>query len=165
MANESKEEYDQLLFDYIRLYQPVGTVEQDLVHEIAANRWRLRRCLRLETAAFDKAMAQAAEHCDDPEELDAMVLEITMGKSGVLRQLNRYEARLRRAYERANTELRRIQAERIAAEQPKVAQKNKLQNEPENHVDIWAHAVKHTPEPAQSAALHVMTESEPGSCV
>lgn len=126
LATESQEEYDQLLADYIRLYQPAGPVEQDLVHEIASTRWRLRRILRLESAAFDNAMERAAE--ENPDSAESQAFESLIGESGVLRMLDRYEGRLRRSYERAVGELRRIQAERIAAAQTELLPL--LQNEP-----------------------------------
>lgn len=134
LASESQEEYDDLLFDYIRHYSPVGPIETDLVHEIAANRWRMRRCLRLESAAFDAAME------NNPDS----VLDTTFGQNGALRQLNRYEGRLRRGYERATAELRRIQAERKAAsEQPDTTT---VRDEPKGHLEIYSDAVRLTPQ-------------------
>ena len=127
LKNESQEEYDDLLFDYTRHYRPVGPIELDLVHEIAANRWRLRRCLRLESAAFDAAVE------NNPDD----ILDSTFGQNGVLRQLSRYEGRLRRAYERGTSELRRIQSERrAAAEQSKPA----VQIEPKSYREIYDQA-------------------------
>lgn len=129
LATESQEEYDQLLFDYIRLYQPVGPIEQDLVHEVAATRWRLRRILRIEAAAFDNAIERAAE--EDPETAETAAFENLTAHSGPLRMLSRYEGRLRRAYERATVELRRIQSERISAAQTQFA--TLVQNKPNSH--------------------------------
>lgn len=120
LATESKEEYDQLLFDYIRLYQPVGPIETDLVHEIAATRWRLRRIVRIETAAFDQAIERAMEENPDAAETEAFD---SLANSKTLSTLNRYEGRLRRAYERATAELRRIQAERTAVQNEPTAAK------------------------------------------
>lgn len=126
LASESTEEYEELLADYIRLYQPAGPVELDLVHEIASTRWRLRRILRIEAAAFDQAIERAAE--ENPDCAESTAFENLAGNSKTLGMLNRYEGRLRRAYERAVAELRRLQAERIAAEQTQVHQM--VQNEP-----------------------------------
>lgn len=143
LATESHEEYDQLLFDYIRLYQPVGPIEQDLVHEIASTRWRLRRILRIETAAFDNAIERAVEENPDADESTA--LENLAEKSSALRMLNRYEGRLRRAYERAAVELRSIQNARIAAEQPCMPEP--AQNEPITYRSAYEKAILLTPKP------------------
>ena len=105
LADESQSDYEGLLLDFMRLYAPVGPVEHDLVHEIAANRWRMRRCLRLETAAFDGAMEQ------DP----STALDQTFGQNGPIRLLNRYEGRLRRAYERAIANLAQYRSGRACS--------------------------------------------------
>lgn len=138
LRTESQEEYDQLLFDYIRLYQPVGPIEQDLVHEIAATRWRLRRILRMEAAAFDNAIERAAE--ENPDTAESVAFEDLAENSKALRMLNRYEGRLRRAYERAATELRHIQAARVAAEQPFMPEPA-VQNEPITHRSAYEKAI------------------------
>lgn len=137
LATESKEEYEELLSDYMRHYQPAGPIEQDLVHEIAAARWRLRRILRIETAAFDGAMERAAE--ENPETAESTAFETLTGNGKTLAMLNRYEGRLRRAYERAIVEIRRIQAERIVVQNepttvhaiPRAKQQHILPNEPQ----------------------------------
>lgn len=98
LASESQEEYNELLSDFLRRYQPAGPVETDLVHEIAATRWRLRRILRLETAAFDQAIERAIEENTEATESEAFE---NLANSKTLSMLNRYEGRLRRGYERA----------------------------------------------------------------
>lgn len=113
LATESHEEYEQLLADLFHVYRPADMVEFDLVHEIAATRWRLRRILRIETAAFDQAIERAVEENSDAAEATAFE---ALANSKTLSTLNRYEGRLRRAYERATAELRRIQAERTAVQ-------------------------------------------------
>src|SRR4051795_11259400 len=137
LANESRAEYHELLSDYLRFYAPTGPVELDLVHEIAANRWRMRRCLRLESAAFDGAFETGPE----------TLLDQAFGQNGAIRLLNRYEGRLRRAYERATVELRRIQAERnaAAAEQETITER-KQRNEPRGYLDTYLEAVRLTPQ-------------------
>ena len=141
LANESQEEYDDLLWDYVRHYQPIGAIELDLVHEIAANRWRMRRCLRLESAALDAAFEQ------NPD----AVLDGAFGPNGAIRTLSRYEGRLRRAYERATAELRRIQSERIAEAEAKRANTPEERNEPKSYLDIYRQAVQMTPNLPSSA--------------
>ena len=146
LKNESQEEYEGLLSDYIRYHNAVGSIELDLVHEIAANRWRLRRCLRLESAAFDAAIE------NNPDE----VLDSTFGQNGALRQLSRYEGRLRRAYERATAELRRIQSEREAAAEQ--AKPSPVRNEPKSYLQIYEDAVLRTPQ--RPTIIHRQAENE-----
>lgn len=150
LSNESQEEYDDLLGDHLRHYRPAGPLETDLVHEIAANRWRLRRCLRLESAAFDAAME------NNPDDL----LDSTFGQTGALRHLSRYEGRLRRAYEKASAELRRIQAERKAAAEAE-ALVQKQQNEPKGYLATYRDAVLMTPNLPGPRPLPVRPEREP----
>lgn len=149
LPDESAEDFDALLFDYIRLYMPVGAIEKDLVDEIAANRWRIRRCMRYETSALEQASAKAAEQLGPdatPSAIDALVLEFTMGPKSTVRALHRNEARLRRACERADRELRRIQDARLApvraqaAAEAEEAAAKKLPNEPIDHVEAWVQA-------------------------
>lgn len=140
LPNEDQAAYDQLLFDYERQYQPQGHLEIDLVHEIAASRWRLARCVRLEAAAMKRALAEAAPGTD----AETAILDGTMGPQGILRQLSRYEARLRRSYEKATSELRRIQAERLALGESKLesGKKRAGQFEPKGHFESYLAAIQ-----------------------
>ena len=152
LSNESQEEYDDLLGDHLRHYRPAGPLELDLVHEIAANGWRLRRCLRLESAALDAAMEQGEDS----------VLHGAFGQNGVIRHLSRYEGGLRRAYERASAELRRIQAERKAAADLEVSVQQQ-QNEPKGYLATYRDAVRMTRNLPNVGPQPIRPDKEPHS--
>lgn len=160
LASESQEEYNELLSDFLRRYQPAGPVETDLVHEIAATRWRLRRILRLETAAFDQVIERAIE--ENPEATESEALE-NLASSKTLSMLDRYEGRLRRGYERAVAELRRIQSERAAAAETELSELE--QNEPKRNVSqawpvLGATSVREMATSTASAQFHLSSSSD-----
>ena len=56
MEGESQEAFDALAAAIFASHVPVTIEEADLVFEIAANRWRLRRCMEMEKALFEEQM-------------------------------------------------------------------------------------------------------------
>jgi hypothetical protein len=134
LQNESPEIFNQLLDCCIRRFQPQDELEMELVHEIAAARWRLRRLWTIETAMFDAEMDRQAERLsrefvsfDEPtRQAEAFTALATENRGLAL--LTRYESRLRRAYEHAVESLHRLQQERAEAGEP--ARNENLQNEP-----------------------------------
>ncbi len=119
LASESPEEYAELLSDYLHRYAPVGTAELDLVHEIAAARWRLRRIVRMESAIFDRQIELSLEASSDADPALALAENLKP-----ITMLGRYENRIRRSYEKALVELKALQTTRKSTEEA-----NK-QNEP-----------------------------------
>ncbi len=83
--------------------QPLGALEQQLVHSLASTAWRLNRIPALEAALLA------------PTPADALVKQ-----TRALAALSAHEARLSRQFDRTLKQLREIQAERRAAEATQV---------------------------------------------
>ncbi|HYI96810.1 MAG TPA: hypothetical protein VEX68_24930 [Bryobacteraceae bacterium] len=122
LAHESQEEYDALELSFLRRFKPADEVETELVIEMAASRWRLRRIELMEDAVFKKAMREQAELLGpdaDPAEIrDAAYVYVAESKT--MRTLASHSRQLRRSYERAWKELEGLQNQR----------KQELENEP-----------------------------------
>ena len=122
LSHESQEEYDALESSFLRRFKPADEVETELVIEMAAARWRLRRVELMEDALFKKAMRDQAELLGpdaDPAEIrDAAYVFVAESKT--MRTLASHSRQLRRSYERAWKELEGLQAQR----------KQELENEP-----------------------------------
>jgi hypothetical protein len=130
LPHESQEEFDRLEASIVNRFKPHDEIEHELVHEMAAARWRLRRIAAMEVAIFNKAFKQQREllgpDADTAEIQDAAYAEVAESKS--LRMLSRHQSQLRRAYEKAWREIELIQEHRNqeAAEDAGIG----LQNEP-----------------------------------
>jgi hypothetical protein len=130
LPHESQEAFDRLEASIVNRFKPHDEIEHELVHEMAAARWRLRRIAAMEVAIFNKAFKQQREllgpDADTAEIQDAAYAEVAESKS--LRMLSRHQSQLRRAYEKAWREIELIQEHRNqeAAEDAGIG----LQNEP-----------------------------------
>ncbi|HYI96306.1 MAG TPA: hypothetical protein VEX68_22375 [Bryobacteraceae bacterium] len=121
LPHESQEAYDNLEASLANRFKPGDELEQELVQEMAAARWRLRRIEAMEAALFKKAIKQH-EEAGTPDAHDAAYVEVAESKS--YRMLVRHAAQLRRAFEKAWKEIQLIQADR------KIDEEEELQNEP-----------------------------------
>ena len=121
LPHESQEDYDKLEASLINRFKPADDLESDLVQEMAAARWRLRRIEAMEAALFKKAIRQH-EESGDPDALDIAYAEVAESKS--YRMLVRHASQLRRAFEKAWKEIQLIQEDR------KMDEEDELQNEP-----------------------------------
>ena len=114
LPHESQEEFDRLEASLVNRFKPFDEIEYELVHEMAAARWRLRRIEAMEVSIFNKAFKQQREllgpDADAAEVQDAAYAEVADSKS--LRMLSRHQSQLRRAYEKAWKELELIQEHR-----------------------------------------------------
>ena len=62
LDTEDPDEFDRLLNDFFARYQPAGPAEQDLVEEMVAARWRIRRMWVVETSLLNsEILAQLAK--------------------------------------------------------------------------------------------------------
>ncbi len=113
LANESQAEWESYLASYRGTYRPEGACEDDLVNEMAAARWRLRRVVSMERALFDARIANAAKTLEAAGEDPSAALDVaycSLTEDGkALNNLHRYASRLRREYEKATRELGLIQ--------------------------------------------------------
>ena len=62
IEGESTDRWQALLEACHREFQPETGIEIELVTEIAAARWRLRRCWSMETSLFDMEIAKQREN-------------------------------------------------------------------------------------------------------
>jgi hypothetical protein len=155
LAHESQEEYDALESDFLQRFNPEGALEADLVHEMAASRWRLRRIESMETALFKKALREQTEllgpNADLADVRDAAYLEVAESKA--MRTITRHGAQLRRAYEKAWKEFKILENERKNPE---------LQNEPSARLTMEMLDIMtdpSTPATASSAMLREVLQS------
>jgi hypothetical protein len=129
LPNESEEEYQAELRDYLQHFAPANKPEADLVRELAAAHWRLARYTGIEATLLDLEMERQRERVTETwnrlEERGrlALAFEALAGPHSPLALLNRYQARLHHEYQRILKALLELQATRRPAEA-------KLQNEP-----------------------------------
>ena len=122
LPHESQEEYDALEASFLRRFKPSDEVETELVIEMEAARWRLRRTELMEDALFKKAMRDQAEllgpDADPAEVRDAAFVYVAESKT--MRTLASHSRQLRRSYERAWKEIEALRSQR----------EQELENEP-----------------------------------
>src|SRR4029077_10247895 len=130
LPNESEEQYQAELRDYLEHFAPANKPETDLVLQLASAHWRLARYTAVETSLFDIQMEKSRKNIDkewkniDESVRLALAFEALSGTRSPLALLNRYQARLHHEYQRILKTLLQMQATRVTAE-------SKLQNEPE----------------------------------
>ena len=103
LSNESQTRFTAHRDGYIARFSPADTVELDLVDQIVAASWRLRRTLAMETAAYEREMVRRAPECEDFTEdvrLFTAIQSLT-DNSRFSAHLSRYESRVHRMYYRA----------------------------------------------------------------
>ena len=92
--------------------RPANAVEEDLVEQIIDITWRLKRCVRIESAVinelYDTVAAQPQNHDKDPDEL----LGKALTHNDALSRHSRRETRLARRYHAAMKELRELRKQR-----------------------------------------------------
>ncbi len=122
ITTENEQDFKALQQGWFDYFQPQGEVESNLVDEIVIARWRQQRIWVMETVTLNKAMKEIVEDEPEanysPEVLQGLAAIGLAENSKTWATLQRYERECRRTYERAVKELRQIQAERKASEQP-----------------------------------------------
>ncbi|MFN3322908.1 MAG: hypothetical protein ACK5AZ_05390 [Bryobacteraceae bacterium] len=116
---ESPEQYEALKQAVFAELQPETEIERQLTADLVNHRWRLDRIVRIETSTFDNKMEDMEgwfrRYCAGISN-DARIAHVfeSLAKGPALALLDRYETRLRRAYERTLRTLLQLQAERRA---------------------------------------------------
>lgn len=129
LFNESVDEYESNLRDYLIHFGPQTKPEDDLVHQLAAAHWRVARYAGVESGLLEQRMNDQAERFVDdlegqPEHHRVAIAFKSLSESnGSLSLLNRYQSRLQREYHRILKTLVEMQTVRL-----KDAQNVKLQN-------------------------------------
>jgi hypothetical protein len=132
LTNESKERFLEMMNAYFDLFQPSNQMEIDLVCDIVAARWRLRRIWHYQTAMLDvemdvqtPALEKRYETFDEDVRGAAAFSAMVDNSKGYATAL-RTDVHLNRIYRRALEDLRRLRGGNILNESPI------LQNEPES---------------------------------
>jgi hypothetical protein len=105
IPGEDPAEYDAHRDELISALKPANAVESDLVEELAANSWRLKRAHRFETAI----LSEIAAGSPDP---DAAIAKAFLQQPKELERLIRYMTSIERAYWRVFNKLEAIQRAR-----------------------------------------------------
>jgi hypothetical protein len=119
LTNESQALFDELHLDYVHEFQPESTVEMDLVDQMVAAQWRLRRIWRMQTAALDLKMdQQEAEIAKSFRQIDqttrVTVAFTAMADEGkALDLFLRYETAYTRMHQRAVNSLSKLRKEKL----------------------------------------------------
>src|SRR5882762_346628 len=122
LQNESQEEYDVELLNYVDHFRPQGVLEQHLVRQLAAASWRLTRYAAVESGVFNEKMRQQSTWLDKERpniqecERVAIAFASLADNDKSLALANRYQARLQHEYQRILKSLSQMQAARCAAE-------------------------------------------------
>jgi hypothetical protein len=133
---EDPDEFEQAFNKLLGIHEPATPAENDIVEEMVAARWRIRRMWTIETNLFNvEVLAQQSKiDTPDPGIHLAMAYRALADDSRSLALASRYEARLQRLYDRAYKTLRELQQERKS--QP-----------PQEELDMRAAAAEPAPEP------------------
>ena len=147
IPGEDPAEYDAHRTDLIRDLKPANSIESDLVEELAANSWRLKRAHRIETAI----LTQIAKNSPDP---DAAIAKSFLERPKELDRLVRYMTSIERAYWRVFNKLAEVQKARRQQERQAAIEQSYLKNQPAGFVLKSAEtpAAAPAPEPLRAAA-------------
>ena len=177
LQNESEDQYQADLRDYLDHFQPQGKPETDLVHQLAAAHWRLTRYAGVESGLLERKMDDQASWIENhyeeiPENYRiAIAFDALSGVNGSFGLLNRYQARLHREYQRLLKTLIELQAVRQAREvklrnEPKAAANQSVT--PREITDAWTKFPNGTPAPPTLTAVRPKTRpgqaGNEGSC-
>jgi len=95
LACEDAGQFHQIFDEYMAAYQPKNPVERDLVEDMFAAAWRIRRIKMIETALINHEMIQ-------PDTPIAMALRALADPSRALALITRYESNLNRILRRSH---------------------------------------------------------------
>ncbi len=121
---ESPDEFQKMLAEHIAIHQPVTPPEKELVDQMAAARWRIRRFIAAETVLIDSEMVRNRDKVDkefapaDSAVHLALAIRSLADESRSLSLMSRYESRLQRIHDRAYTALRELQQSRATQPTP-----------------------------------------------
>ena len=112
LACENPAQFQEMLGDYAATYHPGSPIEEGLVNEMVACRWRMQRLRMIETALMDIEMQRElpeAENPDDPGYRMAFAFRRLVDGSRAISLASRYESRLHRIHEQSHRTLRELQ--------------------------------------------------------
>jgi hypothetical protein len=137
LTNESHPQFDELHLTYIETFQPANRVEMDLIDQMVASQWRLRRIWFMQTAALDLKMdqqdaeiAKKFHQIDQPTRLTVAFTTLANEEKS-LDLLLRYETTYTRLHQRAMSTLLRLRREnQIDENTPEPITSEELRNDP-----------------------------------
>jgi hypothetical protein len=106
LFNESADQYQAQLSDYLDHFRPQTKPEADLVHQLAAAHWRIARYAGVESGLLEHRMQEQAERLNrDYDDIPdnhrlAIAFDALSGANSSLALLNRYQSRLNNEYNR-----------------------------------------------------------------
>jgi hypothetical protein len=112
---ENQGQFQKMVTDYTVTYQPGSAVEEDLISEMVACRWRMQRLRLIETALIDSEMDRELPEGETPEDPGyqlAFAFRRLVDGSRAISLASRYESRLHRIHERSHRTLRELQQTR-----------------------------------------------------
>ena len=113
IGTEEEEEWREFRDECHETLKPIGAIELGYADEFAASRWRLQRCLGIETSIFDYQFAMQKiydeKKCANMDGVDKTGMAFKSAKDD-LTALGRYETRIRRSGERAFANLLKFQS-------------------------------------------------------
>ena len=118
LFNESSDEYQTQLREYLDHFRPQTKPEADLVHQLAAAHWRVARYAGIESGLLEHRMQDQEERLSqDYDDLPenhrlAIAFDALSGANSSLALLNRYQSRLHHEYHRLLKTLTQLQAAR-----------------------------------------------------
>jgi len=98
LACEDPDQFQQILDEYRDAYRPLNPIERDLVEDMFAAAWRIRRIKMIETALINNEMV-------DPDTPIALALRALADPSRALALITRYESNLNRILRRSHQTL------------------------------------------------------------
>ena len=119
LSNESQQHFDDLHQSYVREFEPESTVEMDLIDQMVASQWRLRRIWRMQTAALDLKMdQQEAEIAKAFKQIDqttrvSVAFTALANEEKALDLYLRYEIAYTRMHQRAMNSLSKLRKEKL----------------------------------------------------
>jgi hypothetical protein len=108
LPGESAEAFHALVDQFVERFQPLDNFEFNMIEEMAAHYWRMRRAWAVETVTLRDSIA--AQRRDDPVERIAGAMGKLAGDP-LLQLLHRYETRLHRMYHRVMRNLLQLREE------------------------------------------------------
>ena len=117
LASESRPQFEELHQTYIETFHPANGVEMDLVDQMVASQWRLRRIWIMQTASLDLKMdhqeKEGAKNCEqiDPATRVTVAFTALANDEKSLGLLLRHETTYTRLYQRAINTLIRLRRE------------------------------------------------------
>jgi hypothetical protein len=110
LSGESEADYEHLLGAYLDQFQPQTTLEFELVHVMAAARWRHRRLTAIETGLYNKDLLERGKEMErfhlTPDQRIVSAFDNLCLRSHGFSALVRHDAALTRTHDRAFRQLK-----------------------------------------------------------